>query len=75
MVIFSMVFGSLAKLPSDGIPYPVFSYVALLPWQLFAGALQRGDLDREYIQRWSIRMDFFILMKTLKVVMLHKGVS
>ncbi len=42
MVIFSVIFGSLAKLPSDGIPYPVFSYVALLPWQLFAGALQRA---------------------------------
>ena len=42
MVIFSVIFGNLAKLPSDGIPYPVFSYVALLPWQLFAGALQRA---------------------------------
>ncbi len=42
MVIFSVVFGKLANLPSDGIPYPVFSYVALLPWQLFAGALQRA---------------------------------
>ncbi len=42
MVIFSVIFGQLAKLPSDGIPYPVFSYVALLPWQLFAGALQRA---------------------------------
>jgi lipopolysaccharide transport system permease protein len=37
-----MIFGQLAKLPSDGIPYPVFSYAALLPWQLFAGALQRA---------------------------------
>lgn len=42
MVIFSVIFGRLAKLPSDGIPYPVFSYVALLPWQLFAGSLQRA---------------------------------
>ena len=42
MVIFSVIFGGLAKLPSDGIPYPVFSYVALLPWQLFAGSLQRA---------------------------------
>ncbi len=42
MVIFSVVFGKFAKLPSDGIPYPAFSYVALLPWQLFAGALQRA---------------------------------
>jgi lipopolysaccharide transport system permease protein len=42
MVIFSVIFGELAKLPSDGIPYPVFSYAALLPWGLFSGALQRA---------------------------------
>jgi lipopolysaccharide transport system permease protein len=42
MLIFSVIFGRLAKLPSDGIPYPVFSYAALLPWGLFSGALQRA---------------------------------
>jgi len=42
MVIFSVIFGRLAKLPSDGIPYPVFSFAALLPWQLFSGALSRA---------------------------------
>ena len=42
MVIFSIVFGQLAKLPSDGIPYPIFTYVALLPWNFFAGSLSRG---------------------------------
>lgn len=42
MVIFSVIFGQLAKLPSDGIPYPIFSYVALLPWNLFSGALTRA---------------------------------
>ena len=36
MVIFSVIFGNFAKLPSDGIPYPIFSYTALLPWQLFS---------------------------------------
>lgn len=39
MVIFSVIFGQLAKLPSDGIPYPIFTYTALLPWQLFAFSL------------------------------------
>lgn len=39
MLIFSVIFGQLAKLPSEGVPYPVFSYTALLPWQLFAVAL------------------------------------
>ncbi len=41
MVIFTLVFGKLAKVPSDGLPYPVFAYTALLPWNLFAGALNR----------------------------------
>ncbi len=41
MVIFTMVFGNFAKIPSDGLPYPVFAYTALLPWTLFAGALNR----------------------------------
>src|SRR5438094_440236 len=39
MVVFSVFFGHLAKVPSDGIPYPLFAYCALLPWQLFAHAL------------------------------------
>jgi lipopolysaccharide transport system permease protein len=39
MVVFSLFFGHLAKVPSDGIPYPIFVYCALLPWQLFAHAL------------------------------------
>ena len=39
MVVFSVFFGGLAKMPSDGIPYPIFSYVGLLPWGLFANAL------------------------------------
>jgi lipopolysaccharide transport system permease protein len=36
MVVFSVFFGRLAKVPSDGIPYPVFALAALVPWQLFA---------------------------------------
>ena len=39
MVVFSVVFGGLAKIPSDGIPYPIFSYVALIPWTYFAAAM------------------------------------
>jgi lipopolysaccharide transport system permease protein len=39
MLVFSLVFGQLARLPSDGIPYPVFSYTALLPWTFFSAAL------------------------------------
>jgi len=38
-VIFSVIFSVFVKMPSDGIPYPIFSYTALLPWTLFASAL------------------------------------
>jgi len=43
MVVFSIFFGHLAKLPSDGLPYPVFIYTALLPWQLFAYAITQAN--------------------------------
>ena len=39
MVILSLFFGRLAKIPSDGLPYPVFSYAALVPWTFFASSL------------------------------------
>jgi lipopolysaccharide transport system permease protein len=41
MVVFSLFFGQLAKMPSDGLPYPVFNYAALLPWTFFATGLTR----------------------------------
>ncbi|MBN1451220.1 MAG: ABC transporter permease [Anaerolineales bacterium] len=43
MIVFSIVFGQLAGLPSDGIPYPIFTYTALLPWQLFAFSLTQSS--------------------------------
>jgi lipopolysaccharide transport system permease protein len=39
MLLFSLVFGRLAKLPSDGLPYPIFVYAGLLPWTFFANAI------------------------------------
>jgi lipopolysaccharide transport system permease protein len=42
MVVFTVVFSIFTRLPSDGVPYPVFSYCALLPWSFFAGVLARG---------------------------------
>ena len=43
MVVFSLFFGKLAKMPSDGIPYPIFSYAALVPWTFFATGLAGGS--------------------------------
>jgi len=39
MIIFTIIFGRLAKIPSDGIPYPIFSYCALLPWTYFTRSI------------------------------------
>ncbi len=43
MVIFSLFFGRLANVPSDGIPYPIFSYTALVPWTFFANSITQGS--------------------------------
>jgi lipopolysaccharide transport system permease protein len=39
MIIFSVIFGKLAKVPSDGVPYPIFSFAALVPWTYFSSAV------------------------------------
>jgi len=39
MIVFSLFFGRLARMPSDGVPYPVFAYTALVPWTFFANGL------------------------------------
>ncbi len=60
MVVLSAIFGHLAKIPSDGVPYPIFVYAGLLPWTLFSGAVslagvslitQRGLLTKVYFPR------------------------
>jgi lipopolysaccharide transport system permease protein len=43
MIVFSLVFGRLGKIPSDGIPYPIFSYAALVPWTLFSHGLTQAS--------------------------------
>ena len=43
MLVFSLFFGRLAGVPSDGIPYPLFTFCALLPWQLFANSLTESS--------------------------------
>jgi len=43
MVVFSLFFGRLAQVPSDGIPYPIFSYAALVPWTFFANGLTQSS--------------------------------
>ncbi len=52
MVVFSVFFGGLAKIPSDGVPYPIFVYVGLLFWQFFSSAL--SDTSNALISNQSI---------------------
>jgi lipopolysaccharide transport system permease protein len=60
MLVFSLFFGRLAKIPSGGVPYPIFYLAAVLPWMYFAGALQnatnsvveqRGVITKVYFPR------------------------
>ncbi len=43
MIVFTLFFGNLAKIPSEGIPYPLFNYTALLPWTMFAAGVTRSS--------------------------------
>ncbi len=52
MVVFSIFFGNLAKVPSDNIPYPVFAFVGLLPWDLFTKAL--NDASRSLVSHQNM---------------------
>jgi lipopolysaccharide transport system permease protein len=43
MIVFTVVFGKLANLPSEGVPYPILVFAAMLPWQFFASALSESS--------------------------------
>ena len=63
MIVFSLFFGRLAKIPSDGIPYPIFAYAALVPWTFFSNGLSQASnslvgsanlLKKVYFPRLSV---------------------
>jgi lipopolysaccharide transport system permease protein len=65
MLIFSVIFGRFAKVPSDGIPYPLFAFVALVPWNFFAASLSQSSnsvvgsanlISKVYFPRLAIPM-------------------
>lgn len=58
MLVFSIFFGRLARMPSDGVPYPVFTLCALLPWQLFAFALTESSNSVVVNQRLITKVYF-----------------
>lgn len=69
MVVFSLFFGYLAGVPSDGIPYPVFTYCALLPWQLFAHALGESSNSLVANERLITKVFFPRLVVPLSAVL------
>jgi lipopolysaccharide transport system permease protein len=69
MVVFTIFFGKLAKIPSDGIPYPIFSFCALLPWQLFARSLTESSNSLVTNQRLITKVYFPRLVIPLAAVL------
>lgn len=58
IIVFSLFFGNLAKIPSDGVPYPLFVFAALLPWQVFARAMMEASNSLVTDQRLVSRVYF-----------------
>lgn len=69
MVVLTLVFGRLAKMPSDGLPYPVFAMAALLPWQFFAKALNQGSMSLVSMQGMLTKVYFPRLFAPLSEVL------
>ncbi|MEO8481906.1 MAG: ABC transporter permease [Acidobacteriota bacterium] len=68
-VVFSVFFGKLGHIPTDGVPYPVFVYCALLPWQLFAYALSESSNSVVTNQRLLTKVYFPKLILPLASVL------
>jgi len=58
MVVFTLFFGRLAKIPSEGIPYPLFAFAALLPWQFFSRTLTESSRSLVLDQRLITKVYF-----------------
>ncbi len=69
MIVFSIFFGHLAGVSSNGIPYPIFSYTGLLPWQLFAFALTEAGNSLVNNQRIITKIYFPRLLLPLSAVL------
>lgn len=69
MIIFSIFFGLLVRVPSDNIPYPIFTYTALLPWQLFAYAFYTSGQSLVMNQGMITKVYFPRLLVPLSVIL------
>ncbi|MEM3484203.1 MAG: ABC transporter permease [Candidatus Methanomethyliaceae archaeon] len=69
MLVFTFFFGKLAKIPSEGVPYPIFAYTALLPWQLFARGLNDASTSLVVNERIITKVYFPRLLVPLSTVL------
>ena len=69
MIVFTIFFGRLARVPSDGLPYPVFSLAALVPWTYFASALTAGSASVGSYQRIISKVYFPRLLIPMAAVL------
>jgi lipopolysaccharide transport system permease protein len=69
MVVFSIFFGRLARIPSDGLPYPVFAYCGLLPWQMFSRALTDASMSLVQHERVISKIYFPRLLVPISAVL------
>jgi len=84
MVVFSLFFGKLARIPSDDIPYPIFSYAALVPWTFFANGLSQSStslvasanlIKKAYFPRLVVPISAVISLLLLLALMTSLGVG
>jgi lipopolysaccharide transport system permease protein len=78
MLIFTLVFNRLAKLPSDGVPYPIFAYCALVPWTYFSTAITQSSASLIQNERLITRIYFprlIIPLASVSAVLLDLGLS
>jgi lipopolysaccharide transport system permease protein len=69
MVVFSLFFGRLADIPSDGVPYPIFSYAALVPWTFFSNGLTNSAISMVNSARLITKVYFPRLIIPISTVM------
>jgi len=69
MVVFTLFFGWLAKMPSEGVPYPIFTYSALVPWMYFANALGQSSSSLVLDERMITKVYFPRLIIPISAVL------
>ena len=69
MLVFNFIFGTVAKVPTEGIPYPIFSFTALLPWGLFTTALNNASRSLTANQNMVTKIYFPRLVLPLSSVL------